>query len=414
MSSIMVKKSGLLICLIVGNMVGAGILALPINTGLSGLIPSLAGMLVLGGAMFFSAVVLSGEAVAEKMETFNFPSLYGKYIGPAGKWIAILANMLILYGLLVAYITGAAKIIGDFLQLPDSRSWLVMLGFCAAVTLPAIWRSGWLLACLAGLVLFKVAAFLLMTGIAEPHIDAGHYRYADWAYLPASAAILVTSFHFHNIIPNICRELNWSFSAVWKTILLGMVVGFIMNAVWIQVSLGVLPLGGDENGLVWAFQRNLPATVPMAHVLASRLFTLCGIGFAMVALATAYMSNGLGLRGFMRDLLVNHCRVNLRGLDLALTFLPPLAVALIYPNIFLKAIDLVGGVGIVVLFGILPAIIWLKQARAARARALAWLMLALFAACLAIEVLQEFGLLRLRPEMEYFNPPVAPQDAART
>lgn len=404
----MPKKVFLIVCLIVGNMVGAGILALPINTGLAGLIPSLVGMLVLGGAMFFSAVVLSGEAIAEKVAIFNYPSLYSKYIGPAGKWIAILTNMLILYGLLVAYITGAAKIIGDIFHVPASQHWLVMLGFFAVVTMLAVLRSGLLLACMAGLVAFKVAAFFLMTGIAEEHIDLSHYNYVDWAYLPATAAILVTSFHFHNIIPNICREMNWSFSAVWKAILFGMVVGFIMNAVWIQVSIGVLPMGASENGLFWAFQKNLPATVPMSHVVTSRLFVLCGTGFSMVALTTAYMTNGLGLRCFMRDLLVNHFHLNVKGLDLALAFIPPLIVALVYPNIFLKAINLVGGVGIVVLFGILPAIIYLKKAGTARGRALAWIMLALFAACLAIEVLQESGLLRLRPEMEYWNQPAAP------
>jgi len=68
------KKVFLIVCLIVGNMIGAGILALPINTGLSGFLLSLVGMLVLGGAMFFSAVVLSGEAIAEKTEVFNYPS----------------------------------------------------------------------------------------------------------------------------------------------------------------------------------------------------------------------------------------------------------------------------------------------------------------------------------------------------
>lgn len=97
----------------------------------------------------------------------------------------------------------------------------------------------------------------------------------------------------------------------------------------------------------------------------------------------------------------------MKGLDVALTFIPPLAVACIYPDIFLKAIDLVGGVGIVVLFGILPAIICLKKAKTRRIRILAGLMMVLFAGCLAIEVLQECGWLHLRPEMEYWNPPAA-------
>ena len=40
--------------LITGNLVGAGILALPVKTGLGGFVPSLLGMAVVGTAMFFT------------------------------------------------------------------------------------------------------------------------------------------------------------------------------------------------------------------------------------------------------------------------------------------------------------------------------------------------------------------------
>ena len=68
--------------LVVGNLIGVGILALPINTGLAGLIPALGGMIVLGGAMFFTALVLAREAVESRKENFNLPSLYRT----AGTW----------------------------------------------------------------------------------------------------------------------------------------------------------------------------------------------------------------------------------------------------------------------------------------------------------------------------------------
>ena len=45
--------------LIVGNLIGAGILALPINTGLSGFIPSLLGLFITSAAMYYSAIILS-------------------------------------------------------------------------------------------------------------------------------------------------------------------------------------------------------------------------------------------------------------------------------------------------------------------------------------------------------------------
>jgi len=97
--------------LIVGNIVGAGILALPSNAGLSGFIPTIIGLLIAGSVMFFTAFILSKEANTTKEPSFNFPSLYHKYLGNLGKWIAIAANLLILYGLITAYLTGATTII---------------------------------------------------------------------------------------------------------------------------------------------------------------------------------------------------------------------------------------------------------------------------------------------------------------
>ncbi|MBM3244606.1 MAG: hypothetical protein FJZ15_02285 [Candidatus Omnitrophica bacterium] len=54
--------------LVVGNLIGAGILALPVNTGLAGFMPSLINMFVFGAAMFYSAVVLAKEANEAKEE----------------------------------------------------------------------------------------------------------------------------------------------------------------------------------------------------------------------------------------------------------------------------------------------------------------------------------------------------------
>ena len=71
------KKKGTVIIalLITGNLIGAGILALPIQTGGAGLLFSFSAMAVFAAAMYFSAIVLAKEAVEQKKDTFNYPSL---------------------------------------------------------------------------------------------------------------------------------------------------------------------------------------------------------------------------------------------------------------------------------------------------------------------------------------------------
>ena len=104
--------------LVVGNLIGAGILALPVSLGLSGALPSLVLLLIYGAMMFYSAEILAREAIDSRSSSFDLPSLYGKYLGRWGKWIAIITNAVILYGLLVAYISGASQIVADLSSRP--------------------------------------------------------------------------------------------------------------------------------------------------------------------------------------------------------------------------------------------------------------------------------------------------------
>ena len=60
--------------LVVGNLIGAGILALPVSLGLSGMAPALLLLGIYGAVMFFSAEILSREAVEKKSSTFDLPS----------------------------------------------------------------------------------------------------------------------------------------------------------------------------------------------------------------------------------------------------------------------------------------------------------------------------------------------------
>ncbi|MFA5180822.1 MAG: aromatic amino acid transport family protein [Syntrophales bacterium] len=84
-------------------------------------------------------------------------------------------------------------------------------------------------------------------------------------------------------------------------------------------------------------------------------------------------------------------------------FLPPLAISILYPDLFLKAIDIAGGFGIVTLFGILPSIIALKKARNGRERVLGVMMLLLFGVFFLFETAQELGFLKIDPSAEYWN-----------
>lgn len=388
--------------LIVGNLIGAGILALPIKTGLAGFVPSFFGLLLTSAAMFYSAIILSREAVQKQQSTFNYPSLYQAYFGGTGKWIAVAANLIILYGLLTAYLTGITTIINNLLSVALPTVWL-MLGFFAVTTLISLASIDKIMKYIAILVVGKCIVFFIIASTAGTHIKAANLEHQHWPFFIAAIPILITAFHFHNIIPAICESLRWDQKTISRTMLVGMTLGFLMNATWMLVGIGVLPLDESAIGLANAFEKNLPATIPLAEAMHSEAFLLMASFFALVAITTAYLANGMGLIGFMDDLTNQHLGKVNPALSRALAFVPPLLIALAYPDVFLKAIDFAGGFGIVTLFGILPCIIALRKARTPMEKGLGFAMLALFAVFFLLEAAQELGLLHISPDIEYWN-----------
>ncbi|GAB6060470.1 aromatic amino acid transport family protein [Desulfonatronum parangueonense] len=382
--------------LIAGNLVGAGILGLPINTGLAGLGPSLLAMTAGGAMMYLTAVILGDQAARSRSETFDYPSLYESVLGKVGKWAAIAANMVILYGLLTAYFTGGAKIVAGLLGMEDQQA-IVTLLFAAPLILLTCINLSLIQRLNTMLVVILAGTFLLLVFMGGGHVHVERMRYADWAFLPATLPIIVTAFHFHNIIPTVSADLKWNMVTFRRAVLLGMLLAFGMNALWVTVGIGVIPLTG-ETSILAAWKTSTPATVPMGEIIRSAAFTLFASFFALVAICTSFLANGLGLLSFIRDLTLNTFRLDSRPLVIALTFVPPLLTGLIYPDIFLKALDIVGGVGIVVLFGILPTlIVMLDKNRHPTLRLICAVGFLFALSILGLEVMKGTGYLHITP-----------------
>ena len=86
-----------------------------------------------------------------------------------------------------------------------------------------------------------------------------------------------------------------------------------------------------------------------------------------------------------------------------LTFIPPLAVSAAYPALFLKALDVVGGVGISLLFGVLPGLLAARAATTRTRRYLAWTIVGCFLLVLVYEICQEVGMLHIDPAVEVWK-----------
>jgi tyrosine-specific transport protein len=389
--------------LVVGGLVGAGVLALPVNTGLAGFIPAIICMLAFGFAMFFTATVLAKESMLEKKDAFNYPSLYQKYFGIKGKWIAVIANMFLLYGLLIAYITGGSEIISDVFDIPLAyHKWVVLL---FSIVLIFIIMKGVQIVIKFNTVftLIMFSCFIIIVSMGATRIKAENLIHRDWHFLPCTIPIIVAAFNFHNLIPTICKTLNYNSRVVIRAIFLGMCMGSILYIAWLIVGVGALPIINGGTSLIYAFEHNLPATIPLSHMISTPVFLSFAMLFSIVALTASCIANSTGLLAFVEDLMVNSFKMTNKALHGAIAFLPPVIISLIYPDIFLHALNMAAGFGIVMLFGIMPGIIAISKAMPRR-RLIPLIVFCLFAGAFLFEVLQETGMLRIKPDVEYDLP----------
>jgi len=387
--------------MVTGNLLGAGILALPVNLGPAGMLPALAGIVLVWALMLYSAYALADQPELSQEGAGGLPAFFGAKLGPSAKWVAVAADMVIFYGVLTAYLVGTASVVNGLFALPVPK-WAVTVAYFAVVAgltafgMAILRRSNAVILILMGVTF---TALIVMTlGHADP-ARAAHMRPG---FLPAAMPVALTAFLFHNLIPTLCRELKGDIRAVRRAILYGSLIGLAMNAAWTAAVFCALPMEGQGPATIMnAFEKNLPATVPLSILLDSRAFTNIGLVFALLSMSAAFLANGTALQAFLEDLATG---LRLRPGKAAVwlvSFLPPLVVSVVYPDIFLVVMNVVGGFGICLLFGVLPAVLMLRQ-RAGGARLLAGAALACFAAILAFEAGQELGLTDINPDWEYW------------
>jgi len=392
--------------LVMGNVLGVGVLALPIKCGLSGFAPALTAIVVIWAVMLLSAWVIAYKINIEKSDSFDIPSFYGNSLGNAGKWIAIVCNLILLYGVLVAYLGGISTMVSSlvkdsFPNLGLTPSLITLVYFSVLTTMILFGMEALRKGNMVVIAVIWISFFgLVFTGVSQ--FDVEKLAYTDWKLMVVGLPVAVSAFHFHNIIPTVSRALSHDVAACRKAIFIGVFLGLLINLIWITVVMGTMAEKGyglSKDTIEEAYWYGLPATVPMAEILKSRLFTLFGTVFAVFAVTASYMANGAGLFGFIRDMTVTYLKKDSRFLVGCLSFLPPLIIALVYPNIFLSALDIVGGVGETVLFAILPAVILIQMTRS-KNRSLSlvgYVMLIIGVVVLAYVVGDKLGVIDLVP-----------------
>lgn len=347
------------IFLIAGTAVGAGMLALPVSTGIFGFIPASAMLLLCWFFMTFSALLMLEVNLCLPPDT-NLISMAKLTLGRSGEILAWVTYLLLLYALLAAYLTGLSSLLIDVEKSVfginySLTSSAILLAFLSALLIYFGIQTVDLLnrLLMAGLI---ITFFTMIIGLF-PHIEINALRFHQTKSIWNTLPLLLTTFGFQIIIPTIRTYLKSNVTYLRRAILIGSLIPLAIYLIWEILILGVIPVDGTQ-GLQEILNSGHPE-IGLSHTLMERLeLHWIGIGFrffAAFAIATSFIGVALSLFDFLSDgLNIQKQRLSGRISVLLLTFLPPLFFAVAYPAGFITALEY-AGIFVAVLLILLPA-----------------------------------------------------------
>lgn len=364
--------------IIVSTCIGVGILGLPVQTGQAGFIPSIIGLILCWLLMGSTGWIMVYRLVVSRETITDMAKVYEKDLGKWAKYLNSASYILTFYGLIVAHLCGAVSIIINMIPFLNSIphiTTIVNIIYFIIVTAVILYGMETVRKCNVIFISGLFCLLLLLIILIVPHTKEVNFEHTNWAHFPLQLPIFITALGFQVVIPAICKhaiELNLKRIHTFYILLIGIVIIFIINFVWLFAVIGTLPLVSPDNiSIMDAYNKGQPATVPIAKMLNSDAITFIAMFFSFFVITTSYFGLGMGFLNYMRDFTSKYIKGTIYS-DAAITFIIPLIVSILYPDLFIKILDFVGGFGVIVAFGILPALLGIKQNNSKSLKILGW------------------------------------------
>ena len=343
--------------LIAGNMIGAGMLGLPLMTGMAGFFPSMISTLSAWLFMYCTGLLLL-EVTLWMPDGSNVLSISRRFLGRWGPFLSGGLFIFLYYCLMIAYFAAGTPLFAKAMSLsPTSWKSFALFGAIFAVIVAIgpkfINRTNIILS-----ISMVITWFVLLGG------GGGQVRWpllihTQWSAMPFTLPILFGAFGFHNVIPSLCTYLKRDRRALRFAIFFGSLLPLIVYLIWQWLIIGTIPKDIIEKTM----QNGIPITAAFQEIAGRTYFVLVGQFFSFFAIVTSV----LGVSFSMVDFLGDGCKIINRigwrrvGLTL-LTFFPPFILATLNPHVFLTSLGIAGGLGEAFLNGLLPiALFWMGK-----------------------------------------------------
>lgn len=350
------------ILLISGTCIGAGMLALPVATGMAGFLPAMV-VNTLCWLFMLCTGLLFLEASLHMEDNSNVLSMAQRYLGPVGKFVGGATFLFLYYCLEVSYISGGTPLMTTIVEkvsgytLDSASSYLVFVAFFGGIVFlgtRVIDRVNWIL--MIGLI----ASYFWLIGVGSTEVQSSLLRRTNWMVGLAAAPIFFSAYGFHNVIPSVTTYLKRDAAKLRAAIVTGTSIPFVVYSLWQCMILGSV----SEAELQAAAAQGVPITQTLQNIVGHPLISMLGSFFGFFALITSFLGVSLSMVDFLADGTKKQAVGFNRVLLCLVVFIPPLLFAQQNPGIFIKAIGYAGGFGEAILNGLFPiAMVWVARYR---------------------------------------------------
>lgn len=346
--------------LIAATTIGVGMLGLPVVTGPGGFIPATFVYILTWFFMLCTGLLLL-EVCTWMPADSNLITMTHRLLGPVGKAVCWVVYLFLFVTAMIAHVSGGGSTLIDLLNMslgvsmPHEVAMIVyVLIFSPIVYLGTRAVDRFNLVLMTGVLI----TYLLFIFFSAGKVEIKNLAFADWSQAWPALPVLFTAFTYQLIIPTLMTYMDRNVKKVRLSIILGSSIPLVVYLIWELLILGIIPV----EGLVAAKAQGQTAVMPLKELLQNPWVFKIGSWFAFLVLTTSYVALALAFLDFLADGLKVK-KVGWKKVALCLgIFTPPTIIALLYPGIFLKALEYAGGISCALLFGLLPPVMaWIGR-----------------------------------------------------
>jgi tyrosine-specific transport protein len=343
--------------MVLGTSIGAGMLGLPVETGRSGFLPSLALFLMTWIVMVGSGIVFS-EILLKKEKGANFITLTKEILGKKFVALTFVFYVLLFYSLITAYIKAIGILVAEPFPLAP---WQGALGF-VLFFLPLMYLGTEVIGKVNTLLtLLLMVSFVALVSVAWQHVHSSFLVRQDWSQNIGALPLVISSFGFHGTLPSIVNYLDRDRAKVRWAILVGSTLTLLVYLVWEFLLLGSIPLEGEVS-LASAWERDQTVITPMSQLFQSSVLSQSAYLFSLSAIITSFFGVSVGLIDFLMDAFQLKKNAANQMRLLGLVYISAFFWSITELRVFYLSLNYGAGISCVFLLIFLPALMFYKTA----------------------------------------------------